>query len=125
MSRKQKEKHVVNISYVYDAKSLLAYVKKNPGAQLNKAQVQILFPEFTSNFIKHRTSNRCKKDPMPHGRVGSKPFFIYNQIFAYKQKIFNAPVDLFQDRYEQEYQEEQKSNKGKKGKKGNIVNFGN
>lgn len=126
-TRKQKQKNLpINAGYIYDKKKLLDLVKKNPSIRLNKAQIIILFPNFTSAFIKYRTSPRCTADRMPHGRVGKKPFFIYNQVLAYEQKIFGGPVDLFsEDAHEKRFQEEQKREKGKKGEKGNIVKIGN
>ena len=126
MSKKKEKNLPENSGYIYDTKKLLILIKKNPSIRLNKAQVILLFPNFTSAFIKYRTSPRCTADRMPHGRVGKKPFFIYNQIEAYEKKIFSGPVDLFsEDAHEKRFQEEQKSEKGKKGKKGNIVKFGN
>ena len=43
----------------------------------------ILFPWMTSNFIKHKTSERCAGVKMPCTRYGNKPFFIYNQVDAW------------------------------------------
>ena len=126
-TRKPKQKNLpVNAGYIYDKKKLLELVKKNPAIRLNKAQIIILFPNFTSAFIKYRTSNKCKHDVMPHHRTGIKPFFIYNQVLAYEQKLFGGPVDLFsEDEHEKRFQEEQKREKGEKGEKGKIVKIGN
>ena len=88
MSKKEHKKKLINITkvtYVYSKEGLLENIKANPRMKINKGQLQILFPWMTSNFIKHRTSPRCK-DKMPCERIGNKPFFIYNQVDAYINK---------------------------------------
>ena len=88
MSKKEHKKkiiHVSNITYCYDKKKLLEIITANPKFLINKAQLMILYPWMTSNFIKHKTSPRCN-NKMPCERIGNKPFFIYNQVDAYVNK---------------------------------------
>ena len=88
MSKKEHKKKLINITkvtYVYTKENLLENINANPKMYVNKAQLMILFPWMTSNFIKHRTSPRSKH-PMPVHRVGGKPLFIYNQVDAYVNK---------------------------------------
>jgi len=104
---KKKIIHVCNITYCYDKKKLEELTKANPGFLINKAQLMILYPWLTSNFIKHKTSPRCK-NKMPCQRKGNKPFFILNQVDAYLNKAEPKP----------EKEEE------REGKKGNLGNAG-
>ena len=88
-------------------------IKDRPSIKLNKAQILILFPDLTSNQIKYMSSPRCKhEDIIPFERIGNKPYFIYNQVYAWSNiDRANSPgiqkIKLV---------EEQKSKKGKKGK---------
>ena len=83
----KKKKIITNKGYVYSKDDLLEKVKRFPGFKLNKAQLLSLFPDLTSNKIKYMTSSRCKHDDrIPAGRLGNKPFFIYNQVFAWDTK---------------------------------------
>ncbi len=99
-----------NNGYNYNAAELKEILQRDPSFQLNKNQILILFPNLTSNFIKHYTSPRCKdEDRMPCGRKrNGKPYFIYNQVDAYIHK-FNQP--LIQEN--SVHSEEPEGNKGK------------
>ena len=111
MSKKEHKKkitHISNITYCYNKTKLLELIKENPQFLINKAQLMLLYPWMTSNFIKHKTSPRCSKSlRMPCERRGNKPFFILNQVDAFLNKS---------DKIEKP--EEQKSEKGKIGKAG-------
>ena len=100
---KKKLIHVNNITYCYDKKKLLEIITANPKFLINKAQLMILYPWMTSNFIKHKTSPRCN-NKMPCERIGNKPFFIYNQVDAH---LNNKSID--------KKSEEQEGQKGKIG----------
>ena len=84
----KKKKIITNKGYVYLKDDLLEKVKRFPGFKLNNAQTMILFPHITANQIKYMTSPRCKhNDRIPMaGRLGNKPFFTYNQVFAWDMK---------------------------------------
>ena len=109
----KKSKHIKRKGYEYSKDQLLKMIKERPGIKLNKAQILILFPVLTSNQIKYITSPRCKHpDKIPFERIGNKPYFIYNQVYAWSNiDRANSPgiqkIKLV---------EEQKSKKGKKGK---------
>lgn len=76
----------------YNAIELREILKTNPGFKLNKNQILILFPDLTSNFIKHYTSPRCtEQNRMPHDRRNGKPVFIYNQVDAYLNRSNQEP----------------------------------
>ena len=109
MSKKEHKKkiiHVSNITYCYDKKKLLEITKANPQFLINKAQLMMIYPWMTANFIKHKTSPRCENRMPCERRGGNKPFFILNQIDAY----LNNPKT--------EKPKEQEGNKGKIGKAG-------
>ena len=72
----------INFEKEYDLKALLEKIKADPTFLINKAQLMIMFPWMTSNYIKHATSPRAKFK-MPIKRIGHKPFFILNQVLAY------------------------------------------
>ena len=91
-------------TYSYNKQDLEKKIKDFPNFKLNKAQLMILFPWMTSNFIKHKTSERCAGVKMPCTRYGNKPFFIYNQVDAW----LNNPKN--QEDY---FKEERQSKKGK------------
>ena len=112
---KTKIKHIKRNGYEYNQKELLKMITDKPSLRLNKAQILILFPDLTSNKIKYMTSPRCRHlDVIPAGRVGNKPYFIYNQVLAWNNKdrsiIPLHPQQPFLKEVEQE------SKKGKKGK---------
>ena len=83
-----------NNGYNYNAAELREILQRNPGFELNKNQILILFPNLTSNFIKHYTSPRCKEEyRMPcERRINGKPYFIFNQVDAYIHRFNNQPL---------------------------------
>ena len=115
---KKKKKYIDRKGYEYSKDQLLKMIKERPSIKLNKAQILILFPDLTSNQIKYMTSPRCRhKDKIPFERIGNKPYFIYNQVYAWNNKDrANSPgipkIKLAPNLEEQ---------KGKKGKKGKTV----
>ena len=84
----KKKKYIFNNGYLYTREELLKKIKVFPNFKLNKAQLLSLFPDLTSNKIKYMTSTRCKhNDRIPiGGRIGNKPYFIYNQVDAWNNK---------------------------------------
>ena len=84
---KKKDKHIKRKGYEYSKEQLLKMIKERSNIKLNKAQILILFPDLTSNQIKYMSSPRCKhEDIIPFERIGNKPYFIYNQVFAWNSK---------------------------------------
>jgi len=92
---KKKAKNITNVMYNYNKADLLDKLKSDPTFLINKAQLMIMFPWMTSNYIKHQTSPRAKFK-MPIKRIGNKPFFIYNQVFAY----VNNPQEIKEENTE-------------------------
>ena len=79
---KKKAKNITNVMYNYNKADLLDKLKSDPTFLINKAQLMIMFPWMTSNYIKHATSPRAKFK-MPIKKIGNKPFFILNQVVAF------------------------------------------
>ena len=90
-------------TYCYNKAELEKRVKDFAGYKLNKAQLMILYPWMTSNYIKHAISPRAKYR-MPCDYHGNKPFFIVNQVDAYLNNP-KAQEDYFK--------KERESKKGK------------
>lgn len=110
-----KDKHIDRKGYEYSKAELLKMIKERSSIKLNKAQILILFPDLTANQIKYMTSPRCRHtDVIPCERIGSKPYFIYDQVLAWFNKdrsvVALHPKQTFLKVVEQE------SKKGKKGK---------
>lgn len=110
-----------NNGYNYNAAELKEILKSNPGFKLNKNQILKLFPDLTSNFIKHYTSPRCKEEHrMPCDRRNGKPVFIFNQVDAY----LNPPKKEQSTNGQNNSLSNITSFQSKKGKKGKISKIG-